>query len=398
MAHRFVSLSRSQAMFLSALLSAALLNNFRGSVKWIGFASLLMVLGLSAILLLEILRNDVALSRRLSGTAVYSVLLVGVYVLAAVMEGFGHRSLLVTGELVALLCFLFAVTLLGWRDGLVESLGGIFLLPVLFLSIFGRTPLANENTLGGFLAFILFWPIACYTIARRRVQRLIWLFVILVGFVGLIAYGARSTWIALAGGGVTYLLVTWCRRNRSMYLGLFVVVITLIVAFLFIYPSLPESSLGADLQAMSRNLTGRNFFSGRDTLWPLIISAIWERPLLGYGASATPGTVSNVTLSSHNLYLQVALQTGLLGLGALVGLLFSIWKVLWLGRNNKVVRLVAAYMTATMVHQMFEVSLTQNNLSIGIAQWLILGVGMSLSLNSSTLKESTYRHKHIGAV
>ena len=67
-------------------------------------------------------------------------------------------------------------------------------------------------------------------------------------------------------------------------------------------------------------------FSGREDIWLALIELIKQRLLFGYGASASPQQFLPIGLSSHNLYLQIALQSGLTGLALLILLFWNIWK------------------------------------------------------------------------
>lgn len=376
------ALSRPQLVILSVLISAAVLNNFRGTIKWVGFVAILLALLVGVVLFLELQRIGVKIPRSLRWVATHSFLLSAVYLIAVITDNVSQRSLVVFGQLVGLLLYFFTISLLSWSDGRVRSLSWMLTLPIVILSVLGMfdVSFANSNTLGGFLAFLLFWPTVRLARASHRLGRWFWFVVLSVGLIGLALHGARSTWLAVAGSGMTYIFLTVFRENRIAYNGAFLAAVVVLLTLPFVYSSLAGSSLGFELQSVSRELTGKNFFSGREAFWPSVYEAVWERPILGYGGSATPAIIADVGLSSHNLYLQVALQTGLTGLVVLLALLYSIWKVLWLGRHDEVVRLASAFMIGIMLHQTFEVSLTQNNLAIALVQWLPVGVGVSRCL------------------
>lgn len=59
-------------------------------------------------------------------------------------------------------------------------------------------------------------------------------------------------------------------------------------AFTMIYPSLVGTYMGDRLQGISRDYTGKNFFSGRQLLWGDIIHEISLNPLFGHGLAAVP--------------------------------------------------------------------------------------------------------------
>ena len=126
-------------------------------------------------------------------------------------------------------------------------------------------------------------------------------------------------------------------------------------------------------------IRGKIFFRKKD-IWLALIELIKQRLLIGYGASASPQQFLPIGLSSHNLYLQIALQSGLTGLALLILLFWNIWKLFYRKVDSIYVKLAASFFVAAMVYQLFEVSLTQNNLAIGILIWLITSIGVSKSI------------------
>jgi O-antigen ligase len=73
-------------------------------------------------------------------------------------------------------------------------------------------------------------------------------------------------------------------------------------------------------------------FTGRTYIWPIVLDAVWQRPLLGFGYyAATADFIRPLLLGgvgaadAHNGYLDVLLGTGIVGL---VSLLFCISSVL----------------------------------------------------------------------
>ena len=84
-------------------------------------------------------------------------------------------------------------------------------------------------------------------------------------------------------------------------------------------------------------------------------------------------------MNTHNLFLAVALKTGLVGLFLQLGILYAIWLRFYSGRHDRVVRLAAAFFMGICVHQLFETSLINTNLSIGVLFWAIIAIGMTQS-------------------
>src|SRR5690606_34902915 len=121
--------------------------------------------------------------------------------------------------------------------------------------------------------------------------------------------------------------------------------------------------------------------SGRDILWKEITEAIKQKPLLGYGTGIQPSQVVGIDISSHNLYLQTALQNGFIGLFLLLLIFFVIWMAYFKSKKEYMTRLSASFFIGILIDQSFEVALTQNKMDNALMFWLIISVGISVSLN-----------------
>jgi hypothetical protein len=66
----------------------------------------------------------------------------------------------------------------------------------------------------------------------------------------------------------------------------------------------------------------------------------------------------------------------MVGIAFLTSLLYSIWAIFRASRSDPVVRLCAAFFLAGCVEQIFQISLTQNNVPAGIFFWMIMGIGV----------------------
>ena len=157
---------------------------------------------------------------------------------------------------------------------------------------------------------------------------------------------------------------------------LFDVVILLVCFIPIAYMRIYESPLKDIFNEFSRTYFHKNFFSGRQHLWGTLTQLILNRPVIGYGLDVTPESLLGGTWSSHNWYLQVLLQMGIIGFVLLILLLRMIWRDLLL-LNKRQTIISAGFLMGVLFWQCFEVSLTQNNFPSGIVVWLIFGIGLS---------------------
>jgi O-antigen ligase len=238
----------------------------------------------------------------------------------------------------------------------------------------------HPNPLGAITLFLLYFPLARVTVSRRFL-RYFWLGVSCLGLVLLFATTSRSTWLAAIAIFGTYLLWNVISRNRFFFTLVPLLLYCLIAATILVYATLRQNPYAAPLNTLVREYTGKNLFSGRDRFWLDLITTIGEKPIFGYGAGSLPQDTLGITLSSHNLYLQVLLQVGFVGLFVLLLALWQVWLTFRRYPEHPWVRLSGAFFVGILVHQIFEVSLTQNVLSVGVWQWLVLAFGMATVLS-----------------
>ena len=94
-------------------------------------------------------------------------------------------------------------------------------------------------------------------------------------------------------------------------------------------------------------------------------------------AAVDPLTFETIPDSAHNLYLQVGVQTGVFGLGALMLLCASLIFNLRARSGAQVTPLhcyAAACTIAVLICETFDVSLLQNAFAVGCIAWILIGL------------------------
>ena len=136
------------------------------------------------------------------------------------------------------------------------------------------------------------------------------------------------------------------------------------------------------MQEYSRKFFHKNFFSGREILWSALLECIKENPLTGLGLNIIPSDViNNTTLSSHNLFLQIGIQMGIIGIVSIFMIFKNIIKLCSKSENNISI-LISCFCLGIILIEFFEVTITQNLLISGIEKWFILGYGCKEAYNS----------------
>ncbi|MFD9362086.1 O-antigen ligase family protein [Priestia megaterium] len=187
---------------------------------------------------------------------------------------------------------------------------------------------------------------------------------------------ARSIWIAFLMFLITYKTIGRIHSSKIIGYIYFLIFITSVLLFTFLYPYSSNFRYFNDLNVALIKYTGKTLFSGREVVWVNNIELIKENWLLGFSFSSVVQNDAGFLLSAHNLYLEIMSQVGLLGFLFFLLVLFKIWgRALALGESRG--KFLGATLIAILVHQVFEVTWTQNNLAIGIIQWLLIIIGFN---------------------
>lgn len=157
--------------------------------------------------------------------------------------------------------------------------------------------------------------------------------------------------------------------------------IGMMAAFVIIYPMLLEYDFGQAIDQYSQEYTGKQLMSGRNQIWLLLFGSIIQSPVIGWGLSAVPDTLYGIALSSHNMFLQEALQEGLVGLLLLLVILARISYCLLKRQQSQHTIISLSFMFLIILHECFEISLTQNIMFIGLMMWFVLGIGFNKKLD-----------------
>lgn len=280
---------------------------------------------------------------------------------------------------ISLYLYTFVLYRFTWKKSHIKTFAKIFYMsiPFILLGIALKGRLVNENTLAAIILYTSFFPIL-YKYGYQKDH----LTVRLLPMVGLtaillLASGSRSAFLAGSAGLVTF--VMWKKINSSKLLSkiyLFLVYFA-IYAVTVIYPTIDQYQIYHKLNYWSLTLFQKPIFTGRNTIWKNLLGFISESPIWGHGASAAPEDFYQTTLSSHNLYLQTALQVGVVGIVFLGIFFYLLWKYSAKSSFDPRIRVTASFLVIIMVHQIFEVTLTQNQFLVSLLQWTIIGIGMS---------------------
>lgn len=287
-----------------------------------------------------------------------------------------------------LVCFVSANIV--WKKGHVQlfSIVSLIVFPLVLYYTLVDVEALNANTSGGLAFLLAFFPLLYLIGYAKNLKFFRYSFVIIISLSIILMTDTRSIILS-----VVFMLLTWSvwkiiSKNKVLFKLYFGFVALFCYIFTVIYPKLDQYLPNFHkLDYLMIKYTGKSIHSGRDAIWNTLLEYISLKPLFGYGSGALAADFLPVPLSSHNLYLHITLQVGIVGMAFFAIFLYFIWKKFWVNRYDKKVVLCATYFIGILIYQLFEVSLTQNNFTFALIQWLIIGFGLSYCLNKTEKTE-----------
>lgn len=231
----------------------------------------------------------------------------------------------------------------------------------------------NPNYLGLVCTLMMFLCLIAYGISKGKrylvyMLPLVWIVSLSRGRTSLLALGALI---------ITYLLWRLITKYRGIYYAFLILIILAIILVTVFYPLLSKLPIFQELNKRMFEATGKRLFSGRQRIWLQSLDLIIKKPLLGYGMGEGLESLTEGTLSIHNIYLQLLLQGGMVLLSLFVTLISWIWRRLYLSANSNLVQIGVACLVGILVIGTFELTLLGQSISLGITQWFIMGIGCS---------------------
>src|SRR5699024_1090176 len=108
-----------------------------------------------------------------------------------------------------------------------------------------------------------------------------------------------------------------------------------------------------------RKYTGGNFFSGRNRLWEVAFKYIRKSPIFGYGLDNGLMSLAGIEQSTHNTYIHILLQGGIVGLFIFFMFMYTIWQEYFRSLDDDIVLTAAAYLIGILIFINFEVTLIE---------------------------------------
>lgn len=187
---------------------------------------------------------------------------------------------------------------------------------------------------------------------------------------------SRAGWLALL---ITVVLFGLLTKQRKRVVVLSLITVLLIVAIPFTREKVTSLVSGQDPSQENRYI-----------LWSAAADMLKKSPVLGVGLKGFHESFKNYPLGPdrvvqnypHNFFLNFWVETGLLGMAAMIGLLLLFYKKVWqMWRDDKqsFALIFAAGMTMVLLHGMVDVPYFKNDLSVLF--WAILALPFLQAVN-----------------
>jgi O-antigen ligase len=256
---------------------------------------------------------------------------------------------------------------------------------------------ANTNTIS-YLSFM--GIISCclgFISSMKYLSRVYFVLFAIICVAFLINSSSRSIWMAAIAFIVCFILYSTLLRYWWLHTLCFLGILIFIAfcVYINVYEWREEIAVEQRLSDINEALTGKSM-STRSRIWKDVIDVIMEKPLLGIGLGGKrEELVLSETLSCHSGYLQIGLQTGVIGIVAFISLLYSIGLVFGKSANDyRFGRIGYALIMSLLLHEGFETSLTENVLTIGAVAWTLVAICLEYHLAQAKItrdkKQVTY--------
>lgn len=188
------------------------------------------------------------------------------------------------------------------------------------LSIFGD----NENTVGFKMILGIFFLVNyCLNGSGDKPFRYPWLLLCIAPMLLLLfATASRSAFLMLAVGLIYFVIARPTKKKSTKFLWLAFGAVILYLGYKFV---LNQEVLISRLMQSAE--TGN--MSGRDVIWKTYLDLIYDNPIFGVGFSGGSETaISNFgkARSPHNVFIEVALYSGLLGFIPFMYFIYHLYK------------------------------------------------------------------------
>jgi len=241
--------------------------------------------------------------------------------------------------------------------------------------------LKNPNLLAGYLIPTISFSVGLFIIEKNIIKRTILIFLIFIQIISLYWTYSRAGWLAIIGMFVVYMVSIFLMNKKINLKYIYFVLLLGILVIIVFLPSTFERF------ASIFTIRGHSSNSFRMNVWLSCINLFKDNFIIGIG----PGnTVFNAVyplymfsgfeaLSSYNIFLETAVETGIVGLVTFCIMLFShFFRALYtvysnLDYENKVISIICLIgLSGLIIQGLFDTIWYRPQVHIQL--WLILAI------------------------
>lgn len=164
----------------------------------------------------------------------------------------------------------------------------------------------------------------------------------------------------------------------------FIIVVLFNIVLMFLYVSVSNTKMAKPINEISMSLFDKPIFrnaGGRSDIWNTLINeGFVNSPFLGFGYNVHPSDFGyTFSFTSHNVYIQILLEVGIIGFIIFFMILYYTWALLMRNLNNVTTVLSACFFISMLLYLNFELTFMPNSISfvpIAILQWLGITLGI----------------------
>jgi putative inorganic carbon (hco3(-)) transporter len=320
---------------------------------------------------------DAALALRLTGTAVVGLVFAVITATVCRRTRYGYALLAVLLVVGVGLC----AASLRSTSQLQADFGGAVVTGRL-TGVFGQ-----PNELGAFAAVIAVLALAVLSTSRRTTAMVATAVVLAVAVAALAFSLSRGAWLGAAGGGAVVFLGL---RNARRRIGWSVTAATLAWGVIVLAnPGVAAAPAGGAWATVTERAativeSGANPFDERPAIWREGLRQVESAPVLGHGPGNFPVLAAEASTfapgieagHAHNMALTTASESGLLGLGLMVGAVLTgvlaVGRVVRGGAEATLAVTAAAGLAVVLVQGAVDYPL--RNAVLAILTWLLVGL------------------------
>ncbi len=343
-----------------------------------------------------------AFTKKLTGSAGKKILGYFLMLLAiCVMGVIRNMTTVAIISVIGVFCVLTIVLSCGFYCNEIQS---FYIKPMFYLVIFRllmRTVNGDYlgNTTSGVLCFLTYSFIISVMVSwgdenhkKNKIFRAIDLILIAGAFILMIYISwesnARTAVLTSIGIVAVYMFISVRKYGRKKLDRFFWIICVAVVLLTAVYINIHSFSWYGVLNQYSRSSFGKNLDSSRPALWSYSLQSLSLLEfIIGKGTGILP--TFRTYQSFHNSFLQLIMQNGLLGLIQLILIFRTLWSRIAEHSDDKVCRMIIACIIGIIVYNLFECTLLQNKIFLGMCEWILICMGVVRS-RQLDIKETYY--------